>query len=88
MPNTTERSLILEEWRRIEGGDGLPEAVGLSDGVRVPPDVRPPIANTGDADLIFLAICMPRFAGTGDEDVEPMGRASAASSGAVRQFQA
>ena len=87
-PNLTERSLILEEWRRVEGGDGSPEAVGLSDGVPVPPGVRPPIANTGDADLIFLATGTLRFAGTGDEDVAPMGRASAASAGAVRQFQA
>ncbi len=88
MPNTTKRSLILEGRERVEGGDGSPEAVGLSDGVPVPPGVRPPIANIGDADLIFLATGTPRFAGTGFEDVEPMGRASAASAGAVRQFQA
>ena len=50
--------------------------------------VRPRIANTGDADLIFLAIYTLRFAGTGDEDMEPIGRVSAASAGAVRQFQA
>ena len=65
MPNTTKRSLILEGRERVEGGDGSPEAVGLSDGVPVPPGVRPPIANTGDADLIFLATGTPRFAGTG-----------------------
>ena len=53
----------------------------------VPPGVRPPIANTGDADLIFLATGMPRFAGTGDEDVEPMD-GPAPPSGAVRQFEA
>ena len=60
-PNPTERSLILEGRGRIEGDDGSPEAVGLSDGVPVPPGVRPPIANTGDADLIFLATGTPRY---------------------------
>ncbi len=64
-PNPTERSLILEERGRVEGGDGPPEAVGLNDGVPVPSGVRPPIANTGDADLIFLATGPLRFAGTG-----------------------
>jgi mannose-6-phosphate isomerase-like protein (cupin superfamily) len=65
----TERYLILEGWGRVEVGDGPPEEVGPGAGVLIPPGVRQRITNLGDADLIFLAICTPRFTLAVYEDV-------------------
>jgi len=69
--NTTERYLILEGRGRVEVGDGPPEAVGPGAGVLIPPGVRQRITNTGHTDLIFLAICTPRFTLAGYEDLDP-----------------
>jgi mannose-6-phosphate isomerase-like protein (cupin superfamily) len=66
----TERYLILEGRGRVEVGDGPPEDVGPGAGVLIPPGVRQRITNMGDVDLIFLAICTPRFTLAGYEDVE------------------
>ena len=66
----TERYLILEGRGRVEVGDLPPEAVGPGAGVLIPPGVRQRITNLGDVDLIFLAICTPRFTLAGYEDVE------------------
>ncbi|MFZ1828656.1 MAG: cupin domain-containing protein [Candidatus Competibacteraceae bacterium] len=68
----TERYLILEGRGRVEVGDEPPEDVGPGAGVLIPPGVRQRITNTGDADLIFLAICTPRFTLAVYEDVEPI----------------
>ena len=70
--DATERYLILEGRGRVEVGDGPPEDVGPGDVVLVPPGVRQRIANIGDADLIFLAVCTPRFTLAGYEDAEPI----------------
>ncbi len=69
--NATERYLILEGWGRVEVSDLPPEEVGPGAVVLIPPGVRQRITNTGDADLIFLAVCTPRFTLAGYEDVEP-----------------
>ena len=66
----TERYLILEGQGRVEVGDWPPEAVGSGAVVLIPPGTRQRIANTGDADLIFLAVCTPRFTLADYEDVE------------------
>lgn len=58
---TAERYVILEGCGRVEVGDLPPQAVGPGDIVRIPPDCRQRIANTGAGDLVFLAICTPRF---------------------------
>lgn len=68
----TERYLILEGRGRVEVGDGPPEDVGPGDVVLIPPETRQRIANTGEADLIFLAVCTPRFTLAGYEDAEPV----------------
>ena len=39
--------------------------------VLIPPGTRQRITNTGDADLIFLAVCTPRFTRVAYEDLEP-----------------
>jgi mannose-6-phosphate isomerase-like protein (cupin superfamily) len=67
----TERYLILEGRGRVEVGDLPPENVGPGAVVLVPPGVRQRITNIGDADLIFLAICLPRFTPGGYEDLDP-----------------
>ena len=57
----TERYVILEGRGRVEVGELAPAEVGPGDAVLIPPMCRQRIANLGDTDLIFLAICSPRF---------------------------
>ena len=70
--DTTERYLILEGQGRVEVGQWPAEDVGPGAVVLVPPGVRQRITNTGEGDLIFLAVCTPRFTLAGYEDVEPI----------------
>ena len=65
-----ERYIILEGSGRLELADHPPQQVGPGDVVRIPPGVRQRITNTGGTDLIFLAICSPRFRWDAYEDVE------------------
>lgn len=58
---TAERYLILEGRGRVEVGGLAPAEVGPGDVVAIPPMCAQRIANVGDADLVFLAICTPRF---------------------------
>ncbi|HEV3008467.1 MAG TPA: cupin domain-containing protein [Burkholderiales bacterium] len=58
---TAERYVILEGRGRVEVGDLPAQEVGPGDFVLIPPSCRQRIANIGDGDLIFLAICTPRF---------------------------
>ena len=64
-----ERYVILEGAGRVEVGDLPATDVGPGDVVRIPPDCRQRIANTGAADLVFLAICSPRFVVEAYEDL-------------------
>lgn len=57
----SERYVIMEGQGRVEV-DGLPPSdVAAGDVVTIPPLVNQRISNTGAGDLIFLAICAPRF---------------------------
>jgi mannose-6-phosphate isomerase-like protein (cupin superfamily) len=67
---TAERYVILEGKGRVEVGDLAPREVGPGDVVLIPPSCRQRIANIGHADLIFLAICTPRFVQQAYEDIE------------------
>lgn len=58
---TTERYVILEGTGEVEIGECAPKQVNVGDVVIIPPQTRQRITNTGDSDLIFLAICSPRF---------------------------
>jgi len=58
---TTERYLIVEGQGFAEIGDGDGFEVGPGDVVLIPPGTRQRIRNTGQQDLVFLAICTPRF---------------------------
>lgn len=59
--HTTERYVILEGSGVVEIGALEPQAVQAGHVVLIPPHCRQRIRNTGDTDLIFLAICSPRF---------------------------
>lgn len=58
---TAERYVILEGRGRVEIGERAPEDVKPGDVVLIPPMCRQRITNTGKVDLVFLAICTPRF---------------------------
>lgn len=59
--DTTERYVILEGKGCVEVGDAPATDVSPGDVVLIPPQCRQRITNTGSADLVFLAICTPRF---------------------------
>jgi mannose-6-phosphate isomerase-like protein (cupin superfamily) len=64
-----ERYVILSGRGRVEIGDLAPAEVGPGDVVRIPPLCRQRISNVGDDELIFLAICSPRFRDAAYEDL-------------------
>jgi mannose-6-phosphate isomerase-like protein (cupin superfamily) len=61
LQGVTERYVILEGTGRVEVGNLEPQLVNAGDVVIIPPEERQRITNIGDDDLIFLAICSPRF---------------------------
>lgn len=67
--DTAERYVILEGRGLVEVGELAPQEVGPGDVVLIPPSVRQRIGNVGDEDLIFLAICTPRFRNEAYEDL-------------------
>lgn len=69
--DTSERYVVLEGRGRVEVGDLPPAIVGPGDVVVIPPGVAQRIANLGDGDLLFLAICTPRFEPANYEDIDP-----------------
>jgi mannose-6-phosphate isomerase-like protein (cupin superfamily) len=56
-----ERYVIVEGTGRVEVADLPARDVGPGDVVLIPPGCRQRIACTGVRDLVFLAICTPRF---------------------------
>ena len=60
LAGTTERYVILEGRGRAEAGDEILEATP-GDVVIIAPGQPQRITNTGARDLVFLAICTPRF---------------------------
>lgn len=68
--DTLERYVILDGVGRMEIGDYPPQEVQAGDVVMIPPSVRQRIANIGTGDLVFLAICTPRFKPDSYEDAE------------------
>jgi mannose-6-phosphate isomerase-like protein (cupin superfamily) len=67
---TTERYVVLQGKGRVEVGGEPAREVGPGDVVRIPPLCPQRIANVGKADLVFLAICTPRFRRENYEDIE------------------
>jgi len=61
LENTTERYVILAGCGLVEVGTEEPCDITTGDVVIVPANTRQRIKNTGENDLLFLAICSPRF---------------------------
>ena len=66
----TERYCIISGSGLVEVGDLPPQNVTAGDVVLIPPMCRQRITSTGSDDLIFLAICTPRFINEAYEDIE------------------
>jgi mannose-6-phosphate isomerase-like protein (cupin superfamily) len=56
----TERYYVLQGSGRAEVG-GVQISIEPGDVVLIPPDTVQRVVNTGAGDLVFLAICTPRF---------------------------
>lgn len=67
---TEERYYILKGRGVVEVGALPPTEVGPGDIVIIPPMCPQRIKNTGTEDLLFLAICTPRFTHDVYEDIE------------------
>ena len=70
LDGVVERYAIVEGRGRVEIGDAAPEDVEPGDVVLIPAGCRQRIANIGTGDLVFLAICSPRFRPETYVDVE------------------
>ena len=66
----TERYYIVSGMGRMEAGKLPPQEVRAGDIVLIPPMCPQRITNIGAEDLIFLAICTPRFSNDAYEDIE------------------
>ncbi len=69
LKRTVERYCILSGKGSVEIGELKPEEVHAGDMVVIPDMCRQRITNIGDDDLIFLAICTPRFSPKAYEEV-------------------
>ncbi len=67
---TVERYYIVNGRGRVEVGKLSPQEVKPGDIVLIPPMGRQRITNIGSEDLVFLAICTPRFSNDVYEDIE------------------
>jgi mannose-6-phosphate isomerase-like protein (cupin superfamily) len=70
LKGTAERYYIVNGRGRVEVGKREPEEVRPGDIVLIPPMCRQRITNIGSEDLVFLAICTPRFSNDVYEDME------------------
>lgn len=59
--DTAERYLIISGQGRVEVGTLDATEVSTGDIIRIPAGIRQRITNTNKIDLIFYAICTPRF---------------------------
>jgi mannose-6-phosphate isomerase-like protein (cupin superfamily) len=59
--NIDERYVIVSGKGKVEVGDLQPTLVFESDVVHIPANTPQRITNVGDADLVFLCVCSPRF---------------------------
>jgi len=69
---TTERYVIISGEGLMEVGFIPPQRVRPGDVVLIPPGCPQRITNVGDTDLVFLAVCTPRFLPEAYEDIEPL----------------
>jgi mannose-6-phosphate isomerase-like protein (cupin superfamily) len=69
LANTAERYVIVSGRGRVEIGELPPQDVAPGDVVLIPPSVRQRITNIARDDLVFLAICTPRYRPEAYEDL-------------------
>ena len=70
LKGVVERYYILKGKGIMEVGDLPPQEVEVGDVVIIPAMCRQRIKNIGQDDLVFLAICSPRFIDDVYEDLE------------------
>jgi mannose-6-phosphate isomerase-like protein (cupin superfamily) len=68
---TTERYVLVSGTGRVEVGSLPAQNVAPGDVVLIPPGCRQRITCTSGEDLVFLAICTPRFKQDAYEDMDP-----------------
>ncbi len=73
LAGTAERYVVVSGWGLMEAGSLPPQEVRPGDVVFIPPLCRQRITNIGAEDLVFLAICTPRFSPDAYEDAEDGG---------------
>lgn len=66
----TERYLVTTGYARVQLGDGTDRDVAAGDAVLIPPRMAQRIANIGDSDLEFMAVCTPHFRSDAYRDLE------------------
>ena len=67
---TTERYVVLQGVGLVEVDELPAQHMGDGDVVIIPAGARQRISNTGTIDLVFLAICVPRFTPGAYVDIE------------------
>ena len=70
LTGSAERYYIINGCGLVEIGKLPPQKVHVGDIVLIPPMCRQRITNIGLDDLIFLAICTPRFSNDFYENIE------------------
>ena len=70
LEGTTERYYIISGKGRVEIGRLSPKEVKSGDIAIIPPMCRQRITNIGSEDLVFLAICTPRFSNAVYKEIE------------------
>ena len=70
LSGTIERYVIISGTGLVEVGELAATAVNPGDVVIIPALCPQRISNTGEQDLVFLAICSPRFSDACYEDLE------------------
>jgi mannose-6-phosphate isomerase-like protein (cupin superfamily) len=70
LQGVTERYVMLEGRGLVRVRDEAPQEVGPGDVVTIPPLCPQQITNAGSSDLVFLAICTPRFTPEAYEDID------------------
>ncbi|HWU81988.1 MAG TPA: cupin domain-containing protein [Methylophilaceae bacterium] len=71
--DTAERYVILEGHGQVEVKDLGSQAVKPGDVVIIPAGYPQRITNPGESDLVFLALCTPRFEQANYLDIEDSG---------------
>jgi mannose-6-phosphate isomerase-like protein (cupin superfamily) len=70
LAGTTERYVVLSGAGKVEIGNLAAQTVAPGDVVLIPPGCCQRITGLGEEDLVFLAICTPRFRPEAYEDME------------------